>query len=168
MNNKILYIGLIVIIAAIVVLAYFDYNVYCEKQMQSYMLQAAAYNNTALGLNVTYLNASKKNDYDQLINIANAMITNYQQAVNCDNEAMKYAAGVYKDYLTYDIMRLNSNIKLCNQQVDAINKIRNNDLSTISNLAKQMDDQSVTSKDYRNKEDEIIAANPDKFKFLNS
>lgn len=168
MNSKILYIGLVIIIAAIGVIAYFDYNIYSEKQMQTYMIQAAAYNNTALGLNDTYSNAAKKNDYNQMINITNTVIYYDQQAVNCDNEAMKYASGIYKEYLTYDIMRLNSNIKLENLRIKAIDYIKNNDLSSASGIVSQIEDQSTTSKDYRNKEDEILTANPDKFKFLNS
>lgn len=163
-----MYLILVVIIFTTGFLGYIDYTVYTEKQMQTYMIQAMKHNNTALSLNTTYSNYVKNSDYDNAIKTINTMVIEYQLAIDNDNNAMKHASGVYKDYLTYDIMRLNNNIKLANTQLQALNYAKNNDLSGVLSLVDSIKQLSEKALDYRNKEDEILTANPDKFKFLNS
>lgn len=163
-----MYLILVVIIVASGFLGYIDYSIYSEKQMQTYMIQSMKHNNTALSLNTTYSNYVKNSDYDNAIRTTNTMINEYQLALDNDNNAMKYASGVYKDYLTYDIMRLNNNIKLANTQLQALNYAKNNDLAGVLSLVDTVKQLSDKALDYRNKEDEILTANPDKFKFLNS
>jgi hypothetical protein len=163
---------MIVIVAVFIVSigigSYYAYGAYKDNKTKEYMILALKENNTAAGLNETIVKQAKTKDYDGLIATINQSIDMMKLVIDYNNNATKYADGVYKDYITYDTMNKQMGIKYYEIWIKWLeeDRKRTTTLADATNYKKTMDEYNSKALDYKNKKDEIKTANPDKFKFL--
>lgn len=170
MERKKVYIIVIVavLIVAIGIGSYYAYGAYRENKTKEYMILALKENNTAAGLNETIVKQANAKDYDGLIATINQDIDMMKLVIDYNTNATKYADSVYKDYITYDTMNKQMNIKWSELWIKWLEEDRKGTitLADATNYKKTIDEYKSKALDYKNKKDEIKAANPDKFKFL--
>ncbi|OEC86920.1 MULTISPECIES: hypothetical protein [Methanobacterium] len=172
MNQKYKILSVILIIA-IGLGGYYGYEQYNLSKTQEYLqislthkIAASNYSNQAS----VYEN---KNDYANAAIMFQKSSDEISKALKSDSDALTHASGVYTEYINSDILVLQTTSKLLDFQI-YLNKVKNNDLNQGQEKVDPVDlyphinqlkeDISV----YKNNENKIISANPEKFKFLNS
>lgn len=169
-KHKILIISVIFVILAVV--GYYVYGEYNLSNTQKYLKTSLKHKTAA----ANYLN--QVDTYENKQDYANAAIMRQKSsdeiayALNDDNNALIYADGIYREYIENDILLLQTTSKLIDFQL-YLDRVKNNDLNPgqekvnpsdlYPHINKLKDEVLV----YNDKADEIIASNPDKFKFLN-
>ena len=165
----------ILIIIAIIILAgvsYYAYTQYNTLKTQEYIKTSkelkdndTSYLNQAAGL-------EKSGDYSGAI-IAYQKSKEYTtNAINENNQALKYASGVYKEYLDNDSLLLDKTAKLIEYKI-YVNQYYNNSLNSgqekvnPSVLSPYIDNLEKEIASYKSNENNIINNNPEAFKFLN-
>jgi hypothetical protein len=168
-NYKIL---LIVVIALILAGAgYYAYNQYNLSKTQGYLKTSLNHQNAAND----YLNQANqfenKNNYAQAIVMQQKGADEITKALENDNDASPYAEGIYQDYLNNDLLLLQATSKLIEYEI-YVNHYKTNDLNPgqekvdPNTLTPYIDGLKTNISSYKDKENQIISANPEKFQFL--
>jgi len=157
-------IGIAIIIIAVIGGSY-AYQNYKTSQIQTLIKESAQHNNSCLNYSNQSITYAQKKDYKNAIIYAKKAQDEANKAIDLDNQAMQYADGIYKDFLTNDIMRLKMDIKMDDYNIQAYKSNNINDLMSLSAIINQYSDKAH---DYRDKMDELMVANPTMFSFLNS
>ena len=171
MNQK--YKILTVVIVIVIALAgYYGYEQYNLSNTQGYLQTSLTHKTTANDYSNQANVYENKNDYANAVIMRQKSSNEIFKALESDNNALVHANGVYKDYINNDILLLQTTSKLLDFQI-YLDQEKNNDLNQGQEKVKPADlyphinqlkdDISV----YTNNENEIISANPDKFKFVN-
>jgi hypothetical protein len=166
---KILTVVLVLIIAAGA--AYYIYGEFKNSQAQGYLKTSKDHQNMANTYFSQAVDYESKNDYTNAISLLQKSSDEVSQAQAADNDAQPYAVGVYRDYLDNDVLLLQAYAKLIEYKIYA-NRYKNNELNVgqekvdptvlapyIANLTSQLNN-------YRDIENQIVAAHPEQFKFL--
>lgn len=168
-QNKIITLILIIIIAAAAIyLAYTEYN---NSKAREYISQSQKHKTAAN----EYLNQAYS--YDNNGDYANAMIyykksaDEISNAVQYDTDAQKYASGVYQEYVDTDMVLLEKTAKLIeykNYDVNYKNKSLNpgQEIRTSNDLAQFITNLNSEIAGLKSQLEQIIAAHPGEFKFL--
>ncbi len=164
---------LIAVMVVVISLAgYYGYQQYNLSNMQGYLQTSLTHKNAAND----YLNKASayenKNDYTNAILMYQKGSNEISKALKNDNNALVLSNDVYKNYIGNDILLLQTTSKLIEFQI-YLNHEKNNDLNpgqervNPTNLAPHINQLKNEISVYKDNENKIIAANPDKFKFLN-
>jgi hypothetical protein len=157
------------------VAGYFVYAGYSNsKNTQGYLKESQTHANAA----ENYLNQAygyeNKSDYTNAIAMLQKSTDELSKALNSDFNALHIADGVYKDYLEVDIPLLKAELRLANIKLaldyDTSGEIPYYHTPEVIDYSLLNADVIKVKNDistYKNKKNEIIASNPDSFKFLN-
>ncbi len=172
-KRKILVIALALLILAVA--GYFVYAGYSStKTTQGYLKESQTHATAA----ENYLNQAyayeNKSDYTNAIAMLQKSSEELSRALNNDFNALRSADAVYKNYLENDIILLKAELRLANLKLGLDYYISGEipythppeviDYNLLyADITKAENDIPT----YKNKKNEIIASNPDKFKFLN-
>lgn len=170
MNHK--YKILTVIIVVIIALAgYYGYEQYNLSNMRGY-LQASLQHKTASDNYSKQADAYERNgDYANAVLIRQKSSDEISKAIENNNNALTHANDIYKNYINNDILLLKTTSKLIDFQI-YLDQVKDNSLNPrqekvnpddlIPHINQLKEDIAI----YKTNGDKIIAANPDKFKFL--
>ncbi|MCZ3366728.1 MULTISPECIES: hypothetical protein [Methanobacterium] len=163
----------VILIVAIVLCGYYGYEQYNLSKTQEYLQTSLIHKTAANNYSAQASAYANKNDYANAVTMFQKSSDEISKALESDNSALSYANNLYKDYINNDILMLQTTSKLLDFQI-YLNKVKNNDLNQGQEKVNPVDlyphinqlkeDISV----YKNNENKIISANPEKFKFLNS
>jgi hypothetical protein len=158
------------------VVGYFVYIGYNNSQATlGYLKESQTHVNAA----ENYLNQAyayeNKGDYTNAITMLQKSSEELSKALNNDFNALRRADGVYKDYLKNDVLLIKAELRLTNIKLaldyDTIGQKPYNhtqevdiDYNMLSPIIIKANNDIFT---YKNKKNEIIASNPNSFKFLN-
>lgn len=168
-NSKILMVVIITLLLAGA--GYYTYKEYNLSKTQDYLKTSLNHRNTANDYLSQANEFENKNDYANAIIMQQKGADEIAKALKNDNDASPYAEGIYQDYLDNDLLLLQASAKLIEYEI-YVNHYKNNDL----NLGQEKVDanvlipyidglkKNITS--YKDKETQIISANPEKFQFL--
>ena len=122
-----------------------------------------------------YLNQADA--YENQKDYANAIIMRQKssdeisKALESDNNASYYANGVHEEYINKDVILLQTTLKLLEVEIYS-DREQNHELKPgqedtgLNALNPYINELKGTVSTYKNEENEIIAKNPDKFKFI--
>ena len=171
MTGKYKILILLVIILIVGIVGYYTYEEYNVSKTQIYLSASLQQKNTAND----YLNQANayenNNDYTNAIIMLQKSTDEISKALENDNNALSYSNGVYKDYLNNDILLLQTISKLIEYKA-YLDHYYKNDLNpsqeTVnpSTLNPYITNLENDISKYKDKENQIISANPDKFRFL--
>lgn len=169
MDKKYLFpiVGAVIIIIAVIG-GFYIYQSYKVSTVQTLLKESAQHNTVAMNDFGFMKNSSSSTSYATGIKYAQNTLNELNNTLKLDTEASKYADGPYKDYTTYDIMRVQTDIDQCELYIEALQSAEKNNLSGILSITNQVKQDSDTSQNYKNKRDEVVAANPETFTFLNN
>ncbi len=163
----------VILIIAIGLGGYYGYEQYNLSKTQEYLQISLNHKTVADNYSTQASIYENKNDYANAVTMFQKSSDEISKALENDNSALNYANGVYKDYITNNILMLQTTSKLLDFQI-YLNQEKNNDLNQGQEKVNPVDlyphinqlkeDISV----YKSNENKIISANPEKFKFLNS
>ncbi|MGB9979969.1 hypothetical protein [Methanobacterium sp.] len=163
----------IILVLAIGLSGYYGYEQYNLSKTQEYLQISLNHKTTADNYSAQASAYENKNDYTNATIMLQKSSDKISKALESDNNALAHANGVYKEYITNDILLLQTTSKLINFQI-YLDQEKNNSLNPgqekvnpadlYPHINQLKDDISV----YKSNVNKIISANPDKFKFLNS
>lgn len=169
MNRKSI---ILIIVIAVLVVGYVAYEEYNFLKMQDYLKTSSQHQKVADDYIKQADAFSKNNDYANAISMLKKGKDEISKAQDNDNNALPYANGVYKNYTDNDILLLQAISQLIDFDI-YIYQVKSNTLNPGQEyvqpdiIVRYIDKSKSVISDYMNKEQEIISANPDKFKFLN-
>lgn len=165
MNNKIIGAIVLIVVIGMISVGYYSYGAYNETQTKNHLFLSDKYSDKAISNENIRIKAFENKDYDKYLNLTDNSTAYFRLAIDEDKQAQKTDNGDYKEYIGYDISRLEKNIELMETQKALVYTLRKGG-NTMA-LDMKCVDLSNDAHDYRDKEDEIINMNPELFEFLN-
>jgi len=165
-------ISIVVIVIAIALTGYYAYEQYNLSNTQE-GLQLSLKHETAVN---DYLKQAdvyeNKGDHTNAINMRQKASIEISNALEDDSNTLDHADGVYKEYLNNDTLLLQTTSKLIDFQIyldhDETHTLnQGQETVTPSQLNPYINQLKNEISVYKDDKDKIIAANRDKFKFLN-
>lgn len=168
-NHKIL---IIIVLLAVTTVGYYGYTQYNTLKTQEYLKTSHDLKGNATTC------FDQATDYEDAGNYGNAIAMyqksdeEFRKALNNNRQALKYAGGVYREYLDKDIQLLEKTIQLIEYKV-YLNQYRNNSLNpgqekvTPTMLTPYINDLTRDVASIEEEEKQVINGNPEAFTFLN-
>ena len=152
---------------------YYGYGQYNLSKTQEYLQTSMTHKSAASNYSSQASVYENKNDYANAVKMFQKSSYEISKAIESDKNALAHASGVYTEYINNDITMLQTTSKLLDFQI-YLNQEQNNDLKPGQEKVNPVDlyphinQLKVDISVYKNNENKIISASPEKFKFLNS
>ncbi len=159
-------IGIVIVIMAIVGGSY-AYQNYKTSQIQTLLNQSYQYTLTAATLANKTVDMALNKNYSGAISLAQQTQNEVNKSIDLDNQALQYADGAYKDYIVYDLMKLEKNYAMEDANIALYKSEQLNDVNAEYYANIDIARAENDAYDYKNKRNEIVTANPSLFTFLN-
>ena len=159
-------IGIAIVIVAILGGSY-AYQSYKTSQVQNLLNQSYQNTLTAATLANKTVDTALAKNYSEAINLAQQTQKEINASIDLDNQALQYADGAYKEYITYDLMKLKKNYAMEDANIELYKAKQANDGNAAYYANLNIIRNENAAYDYRDKRNEVATANPSLFPFLN-
>lgn len=152
--------GAIIIIIAIIG-GFYVYQSYKVSTVQTLLKESEQHTDIAQH------DLSSNNKLPNSTQIQNALVE-INNSIILDEAASKYADQPYKDFITYDLMRLQTDMKLGELYLQYLQYMKSGNYGSVLSLTDEEKQYTNTIQTYKDKENELIDANLGNLGFLNN
>ena len=162
----------IIVIFVVLMAGYYAYTQYNISRTQEFLLTSNELKTNATSYYNQGENYENSQDYSNAIIMFQESNDKVTKALYADDQASKYACGVYREYVDNDILLLQKLAKLLEYKI-YVNQYKNNSLNqgqekvNPSVLTPYINNLTTEVANYKETENQIINSNIDAFKFLN-
>ena len=162
----------IIVIFVVLMAGYCAYAQYNISRTQEFLLTSNELKINATSYYNQGENYENSQDYSNAIIMFQESNDKVTKALYADDQASKYAGGIYREYVDNDILLLQKLAKLLEYKI-YVNQYKNNSLNpgqekvNPSVLTPYINNLTTEVANYKETENQIINSNIDAFKFLN-
>jgi len=168
MERKYLFLIIGVLVVVVAIGSYYEYQNYRISQIQSFLKESAQHTNIAATYANQTVSTALKKDYNGAISLAQKTQEELNNSIELDNQALQYADGPYKEYIVYDIMKMNKNYAMEDSNIRLYQAEQKNDVNGEYYANIEIKQNENDAYDYKNKRNEIVVADPSLFGFLSN